>query len=442
VAVHIIELNDRNIRISNAESILGSSPGFVNIAHTTPIFGEEAQQQSRLHPRQSFNQFWSQLSLDALVNSNNHYRHQADLAYAHLNELTARYDIEGDVIFAVPSNYNREQLAILLGLVKQSPFNAVGLVDLAILNSANTDVQQPAVFVDIQLHQTVLTVLEGNDNQLAKGKVLQIPGTGLLALYDAWTNMITDEFIKQSRFDPQHNADTEQYIYIQLTQWLIDTIKKNEVLLEINNKGAVHQAKVNLGHFEQRARSIVNRIGDEILTLTPSGAQVYLPDGMGNLPGISLYLSNVIALDNSAPIDNCFANLDHLRGDPESLGLVTSIPTRVSGNSKVEAQTTGADALAPSHILLDHKAFALSASAQYLGITSHDAVKVVDSAEDAVLTITRQPQGLLLHANPSQLAACQPSLNGESLSDDVAVQLGDIIRFSNSPTTIQFIQVL
>ena len=89
----------------------------------------------------------------------------------------------------------------------------------------------------------------------------------MIALHDSWVNMLTDEFIKQSRFDPHHNAETEQYVYNQLEEWLKRSLHDNEILMEINNKGSVYQAKINRGHFEQRSKNIFARIKAELESL-------------------------------------------------------------------------------------------------------------------------------------------------------------------------------
>lgn len=156
MSMHIIELNDRNVRLRSQDDILVTSPGFANIAEKKPFFGDGARKVARLHPRQTYTQFWSQLSLDPLANSNSHFRHQADLAFAHLNAIFSdtanQHDLNGGVIFAVPSNYNRNQLSILLGLVQSCEFDAIGLVDMPLLIAGNASDEGMAVYLDIQLH--------------------------------------------------------------------------------------------------------------------------------------------------------------------------------------------------------------------------------------------------------------------------------------------------
>jgi len=428
MSVHIIELNDRNVRLRRRDDILVQSPGFANVVDKQPIFGDDARRVARLHPRQTYTQFWSQLSLDPLINSNTHFRHQADLAFSHLNAISAQHALKEEVIFAVPSNYNRNQLSILLGLVKSCPFDAVGLVDMPVLIAGNAGTNELTVYLDIQLHQSVLTTFSNRDGKVMRDKVVQIPGTGLLALYDAWANMVTDEFIKQSRFDPQHNAETEQFVHNQLDEWIGKVLRDNEILMEINNKGSVYQARVNSGHFEQRTRQIFGRIKTELDTLMGSDYALHVPRAQSQLPGLGLYLGNIQGIDDDLLLDNCLQHLEHIKGDPDALSFITSLPTVGAVKKTVSAAPQAAHAA--SHVLVGHKAYAIPATFR------------VDNG-----SIEADSQGSLrVSHNGSGVALDYPdtgaiSINGAPISADSALKSGDLISLTGANPSLQLIQV-
>jgi len=436
VSVHIIELNDRNICLRNENEILLRSPGFANIADKTPVFGEEARKTARLHPRQTFSQFWSQLSLDPLVNSNNLFRHQADLAFAHLNDITAQHALKDEVIFAVPSNYNRNQLSILLGLVQSCEFDAVGLVDMPLLMTADADYPAMTVYVDIQLHQTVLTTFSLKDNKPTRDKVIQIPGTGLIALHDSWVNMVTDEFIKQSRFDPHHNAETEQYVYNQLESWLARSLQDNEILMEINNKGSVYQAKINRGHFEQRVRNIFGRINSELEAMAGSNYELRLPEADASLPGVSLYLKNITAVRDAMLIESCLSHLDHIKGDVGSLSFTASLPQGNRKQSPVRQKQTDT---VPSHILINHRAFSLPVSVQFGPASneeSNDGI-FIEASESGAITVSLKEAHVQLKASGTG----NIQINGSSADSPAVLKLGDVINLPGASEPLQLIQV-
>ena len=442
MSTHIIELNDRNLRLRSQDDILVQSPGFANIAEKKPRFGEEARRIARLHPRQTFTQFWSQLSLDPLANANDHFRHHADLAFAHLNDIfndvASQQGKKDEVIFAVPSNYNRNQLSILLGLVQSCEFDAVGLVDLPLLVAGNADSREMIVYLDIQLHQSVLTTFTAGDGKVTRNKVVQIPGTGLLALHDAWVNMVTDEFIKQSRFDPQHNAETEQYVYNQLEEWIAKAQRDNEILMEINNKGSVFQARVNRGHFEQRTRNIFGRIKTELEGLAGGQYALHLSDTQAGLPGIDLYLNNLQAVNESMLMENCFRHMDHIKGKPGSLSFVTSLPTSTTPASK---GATASESHAPSHVLINNKAYALPAFLAYGPVNGSaagaGAIQVAAAGGSGEIRLSLSDQGAVLDYQ----GVGSIELNGSKAAARETLKLGDVISLPGSNTTLRLIKV-
>ncbi len=444
MSMHLIELNDYNVSLHSQDSgLLVASPGFAVVTQEQPLFGEDAKACYRLHPRQSFNQFWSQLSMDPLVNSNKLFRHQADLAYGHLKTLAQSGGESGEVVFVIPGNYTRNQLAVLLGLAKQTPLKAVGLVDLSVLATAPVADSDSVVYLDMQLHQSVLSVLVNKSGQLQRQSVLQIPGTGLLSLQDAWAGMITDAFIRQSRFDPLHNAETEQFIYNQLPIWIAQSLSGNEVLLEINHKGSIYQAKINRGHFELRAKNILTRIKNELKVLTPPGAAVLTTPEVAQLPGMSVYLPEVEALDAGAVVSHGFGALDQIvRGGDQALSFITSLTARKTSAAAPVNSHKGR----PSHLLVGHTAHALGAHILYVGkaespIPSTGEVKYIEvegPAPGQVLTLSRQEDGgytLEPQGNSGLL------VNGEEVDSRQNLKLGDLISPRDQSFSAQLIQV-
>ena len=130
------------------------------------------------------------------------------MAFAHLLAIHEQAGKPEEVIFAVPAIYSNEQLALLLGLVEASPLKAVGLVDSAIAATAPVAGKGNYVHMDIHLHQIILTRISVNE-ELSRSSVQLIDGSGLITILDTTAHLITDLFVKQARFDPQHHPETE-----------------------------------------------------------------------------------------------------------------------------------------------------------------------------------------------------------------------------------------
>ena len=433
---HLIELKDSAIGIRNTEAELARSPGFANIANKAPVFGEDARQMARLHPRQSFNQFWAQLSLDPLVLKNRFFRHNADLAHSHLQILTQDIDLGDGAILAVPSHYNRNQLAVLLGIVKQCHFDAVGLVDLSLLQAGASEAES-CIIIDLQLHQCVLSSFRRVGEHLVRDHVVQIPASGLLTLQDAWCNMITDEFIRQCRFDPHHNAETEQYIYNQLPQWIEYSARDNEVLAEINHKGTVHQAHLTREQFDQHGKALYLRIARELDTLRTPETTVHTSAANLALPGLSLHLPGLVTLDDDSSVSTCMHYLDHIRRPSDSLPFITRLPLVENAMSVPLLQTRQA-----THVLFRHRALPLPAGRLLFGTapTGLDCARVVPVPElpaGQALALTRGTRGakLELHGAAPQLG------DGNSATDGQPLPLGSLLRLTPKGPDLQLITV-
>ncbi len=423
----LIELHDHNIRISSPQGLLGESPGFANIFKKPTVFGADALGLTRLHPQQSFNQFWFQLGLDPLAGKNKLFRHHADLAFAHLENMAKQFELVGETIFAVPSHYSANQLATLLGLVKHCSIDAAGLVDLALLALAKLHEHQHALFMDVQLHQTVLTLVTKEQGEILRQKVLPIPGTGLLSLHDTWANTITDAFIKQSRFDPLHNADTEQYIYSEMENWLKSVATNKEILIEINNKGSIHQASLTLNNFEQRAQNIFNKVKQEVDSISSRPTPVFALERICNLPGLQQAIPNIISVSENAISENGYQYLELIKSSGGALKLVSRLPVEEKNLSSMEGIKTSISSK-PSHFVFEHKAYAFSAI--------QPEINLPELQLGAPIVISFQDQGYLLETNPE----LDLDLNGTRLTEPTLLKLGDRLTI-NKRFTLEFIQV-
>ena len=228
----IIELNDSEIRVARNADIVLRSPGYAIVGKDGTQLGDAALHLARLNPRAVQNRFWHNLNQDPLQSPTARVRHNADLAYAHLLAIHEQAGKPDNVLFAVPGFYSNEQLALLLGLVEASPFNAIGLVDSAVAAAATLVGPGSYVHVEIHLHHTVVTCMDVVDD-VKRTSVQIIEGAGLATVMDDCAGMIADLFISKTRFDPQHYAETEQSLYDRIGACLLTLAGRSEAIIEI-----------------------------------------------------------------------------------------------------------------------------------------------------------------------------------------------------------------
>ena len=424
MSLHLIELQDHALSVRTPDAVLARSPGFANIAGGAPLFGDAARARARLHPREHFNQFWSQLNLDPLIVKNKFFRHAADLAHSHLAELTQALVMPEGAVIAAPSSYNRNQLAVLLGIVKQCSFAATGLVDLALLQAATTGSAE-CIIIDLQLHQAVLSRFATREGYLVKEQTIAVPFAGLVTLQEAWTGLITEEFITQSRFDPLHAAESDQYVHDRLEQWIAATLDNDKALLEINMKGVVHQALVTRAQLEQRAQPVYERIARELAGLRSANTDLIVRESQFHLPGLAQRLTGLRPLDDDAAMVACVQHFDYIRRPADRLQFITRLPLVGSAQSAPIGVTRQ-----PSHVLFKHRALPLAAGKLLFGTPPADltGARVLQLPFSGYVALVRTARGVQLEVHASTSVLC----NGKPAQDGQILALGDTLQLPDT----------
>lgn len=473
MSLKVIELNDKAIKVGDETGVIVKSPGFALALNKELTVGEAAEQQARLHPTNSYNKFWHELNLEPLSHENE-FRHLADIAYAHLLHLAKLGEIDGDVIFAVPGNFTRQQLSILLGLAKQCPFEVVGMVDTALaaaVSAVSSAVSsKSAIYVDIQLHQVVLSKVANKEGLLKVESVIQVPGVGSQNFMELMMRLVTDLFIQQCRFNPQHDAGSEQQLYNALPSWLRqDDADKNSLLLELRTEATVHTAKMPRESLVKNLSGHYRKIAQQIDALADDGdTQLLLSAGMAELPGFIASLDDSVqiqVLDPGLINSACLDYRGHIIQEDAAVYLVDSLPVNIpdSGGKhttsagKPTQETVHSDSPdSPTHALYQNRAIAVggidirNASQADLQVEQQTKRQLNGSAQAATSSIV-----LSLADLPANLGRIEKRnndvyldsgnqeflLNQTRVSGKQKLTLGDRIKFTEGSDEICLIQV-
>lgn len=447
MSVKVIEFNDAALKVGDESGILLQSPGFALSQNKTLQLGELAEQQARVQPTNAYNKFWHDLSIDPLTHGNG-IRHHADLAYAHLLHLAEEAGLDGDVIFAVPGNFTRQQLAILLGLSKQCPFTPIGVVDSALAAAISAAGQQTLIYADIQLHQVLLTKLKIDGGHVKVDSVIQVPGVGSQNFMDLMMQFATSAFIQQSRFNPQHNAEIEQQLYNALPHWwLQNNQNESSLVLELKANNTVHTAKMPRESLVSTLSGHYLKINQQIASLASSGnPRLLLSTAIAALPGFKTLLATNHALDVVAAdsvIAACLEHRGHITGGERGLHLVTTLPARSAGAPVASPTLASANTMQATHVLWRD-------TAQLLTGLRIENKPVLNGSRSAPGTLELSLPGLPAHLGDIQVTAKgvffdsgsqKFLLNRTWVSGRQPLSLGDRIQFAESSDAISLIQV-
>jgi hypothetical protein len=264
MSIGLLDLNDSNVQLWH-QGALVQSPGYALLQDKAYLFGAPARAAARLQPRDINTRFWWQLSTEILQPALGPARHTGDLVHAHLKQLHTQANNPDELLLAVSGSMQHEQLALLLGIVEQCPFDAVGLVNRSVALGSLYSRGGRLFHLEIQLHQAVISQLAERDGQVELQRTVPLPGCGLLQLQERLVEVISAEFVRQTRFDPRRKAATEQQLYDELPAALRALHTSAETNLDING----YQARVGTEQLRVAGKRLFDSASDTIGILRP-----------------------------------------------------------------------------------------------------------------------------------------------------------------------------
>jgi hypothetical protein len=302
-----LELSDAGILVAGTEpagllKIDGNrfeSPGFALPEKNQLIVGGAAEGKAHLYPRQILNQFWDQLNIEPLQQPNPFVQNHAEIAFEHLAYIWQTVKNHGsEMAIAVPSFYTREHLGLILGIAQELGIQVKGFVPLAVAAVPARLPEGLLLHLDIHLHRFEITRLEQAE-LLNQEETISAEGSGLSSLYRRWVDAVAEEFVRSTRFDPLHQAATEQKLYDRLPGILTDIRNHPGVHFEMTGGSKTYRITLTRDLFYQKGapvfeemRRLVGRFNDRSGRAGPATALI-LTDRIARLPGVKDMLADI-----------------------------------------------------------------------------------------------------------------------------------------------------
>jgi hypothetical protein len=368
MAIACLDINDSNLQLWHGDKRL-QSPGYALLEGGQYRFGNAARAAARLRPREVSTRYWWQLSTDPLQPALGPARHSADLVHAHLRALHSEAGGPGELLLAAPGSMRKEQLALLLGIIQQCPFDAVGLVNRSVALASLQAADGPLFHLEIQLHQALLSELRAENGTVSFQRATALPGSGLLQLQERVVEAVAAAFIRQTRFDPRRRAETEQQLYDALPAALQQLRHSNETSLTVNG----YHARIARADLEAASTTLASSVSS---SLGKPGATLLLDPLAALLPGLQERLAGTLL--HAADLPRALAAHETLLVQrAEALVFVASLPqlgerapappATAPEAGKVAPAVTSQEAPQPTHILLGSAARPLRADGTSLG---------------------------------------------------------------------------
>jgi hypothetical protein len=285
------------------------------------------------------------------------------------------------------------------------------------------------------LHAACLTRL-GQDGQAQVEKSALAEGAGQLALTDAWVRFIAAEFVKQSRFDPLHTAETEQTLQDRLPEWLARASADQRVELVLEYRGIEHRVEIELIDLIGAVDPVYQRIVAQLRAIYRADEYpaLQLSDRAARLPGFADMLKarvggQVFVLEPGATGRGLLARLRELQRSTASVSLLRQLHWDQS-DAQVSIETAMADAGRPSHVLFGAHAFAIEETPLVLGSQPADGDRYIELPAD-MPGLSRRHCALYHRGNQcivEDYSRYGTYLNGHRIEGSAVLQIGDGLR--------------
>ena len=243
----VLELNDTGILAAAAESaglisLDGQSlesPGFALPQKKDMLVGRAAESKAHLFPRQILNRFWDQINTEPLERATRHApQNNAEIAFRHLSVIWPQLQNFGDeIVVLTPGFYEKSQLGLILGIAQELGIPVKGFLPAALAAASRPVPDKLLLHLDIHLHRLEVVYLEQGE-KLTLRDTATTSEKGLLYLHRQWVDAIAREFVRTTRFDPFHQAASEQELYDRLPAIISHMQHNPSMLLELNGKAA------------------------------------------------------------------------------------------------------------------------------------------------------------------------------------------------------------
>jgi hypothetical protein len=395
------------------------------------------------------------LSTEPLTRPSRLVRTTADVAFAQAEAILGPHKPEGEgVLLAVPAGYSREQLALLLGVLNETGVRVAGLVDAALAACSLEASPARVLHLDLELHQAILTVLEysgGERSGLKRSRYEIALRHGVLDIQQSLMQFIAETFIRKTRFDPLHDASTEQRLVDQLPGWLGQLSDQEQVTvsmqfgdrpLEVEIERAQLIAAVE-PHYVELLRLVQGaRVAGMQIELRLSSRVAAFPglfERFGTLRDCTVHLlpkgaAALGTLQHEAAISR-----------PDSLALVYHLPVpRAAGGEETTQPEATPAPLRPTHLLFQGRAWRISDQPLVIGWstgTERRALQLPSAAPGisrAHCTVVRRNGSVLIEDHSTYGSY----VNEERVAGRTALTVGDRLRLGTPGVTLELIQLV
>jgi hypothetical protein len=376
-----IELDDRALSFARDGRVLSSAPSAVFDGTVGKYTGTNAWKAVRSRPMAVSTRHLGAV----LTQRGSTTRSESTVAEELRTRLADQPIADGEHIWvASPARVEAAGLATLFGITRRLSLPVDGFVDSAAVTVAALGLERNAIVLELGLHHAAATAVDSAASQARRRRTVLAERAGFIELHQMWLDLVSTTMVKRTRFDPLHDAATEQQLFDALPSLARELAATGNTTAVVNKGNERFEVALTRDQFAQTADPVFRGIIGLLHQLRPAGAPVaiVLPRPVAELPGLREQFEQfvgcelVVVPDGFAAAATSLLDLPENTSDEESVRFLRRLPlqaqTRPVLTDTVSREFLGnrrSGATPPSHVLFDGRAYALNTGALVVGRT-------------------------------------------------------------------------
>ncbi len=336
-----IQLNDRAVAFARGGQILSLAPSAVWDGSTGELAGTNAWGALRRHPTATSTRHLGTLLGKSPVPD----RAIALVAAELVRRLAAQAPTSGESVWiAAPARATEHGLAAMLAIARNLSLPVDGFVDGAVAAVAALNLDRDAIVLEIGMHHAAATYTDRDGAQVRRRRTVLTERGGLIAFYQGWLELVSTTMVKRTRFDPLHDAATEQQLFDSLATWARDAALDGSTNAVLTKNAERFEVALTRDQFAQAGQAFYREVVRLLHELRPAGAPLALvvPELVTHLPGLCDELEQFVDCELIAIPDGFAATVVSrldlpARTGTDAVRLLRRLPTSVQVQSGVSA---------------------------------------------------------------------------------------------------------
>jgi hypothetical protein len=349
-----------------------------------------------------------------------------------------------------------------------------GFVDSAAVTTAALGSERNAIVLELGLHYSAATAVDCEGAQARRRRTILTERGGLIELYQAWLDLVSTTMVKRTRFDPLHDAATEQQVFAAIPTLSLEAARTGNATASVTKGTERFEAALTRDQFSQAAQPIYRSIVSLLHQLRPAGTPIaiVIPQLAAHLPGLREQLEQFVGCelvsvpDGFAAAATSLLALPESKTDDDSVRLLRRLPLRghathdAYGVTQAHGITQEApdealgiirellgqrrtDGPPPSHVLWDGRAYSLNTDSLVVGRGPSDSSRYI-ILPDGLAGVSRR-HCTFVH-DGDELVLLDHStfgtfVNGERVQERVRIHAGDRVRLGEPGVELALIAV-